>query len=283
MVTLVTLRWLVTWSLSPHNHQAIRYLFMQRLLAAFPSLVLLTDEDDCIAAQVGEHTCTLHLEALYRRCHEFPYQADLFIRETIQALQQACEESGGLPTDWQTRIMAQLLRVDAAPAPDIVRQPVIDSLAVGYMVEEESTLRWVTQQDLDVSGVTVAELHPYALRNLERSCNMLVIETLPPQPDGDDRVLRFTTHDGFDATRMLLPSFYQRFAPRFGDEDLLVGIPTRDTLIMVAALDHSHANLLSWRAGSEYTQHAYPLYDNLLRITENGLELWQPSGAVDEG
>jgi len=274
MITLITLRWLLAWSLSPRNHHTIRYLFLQRLLAAYPEAMLLMEDEERITARMGEHTCVFRLDALYRRCREFPYRAEQFMQEIVQTVQHALQDSAGLPADWQQQITALLLRADANPPAEILQRSIVGALAMGYVVEVGDAFRWITQQDLEASGVSAEEVHTFAMRNLERSCNMLVIETLPQFPDGDEQVLRFNTGDGLDAARLLVPSLYQRFTGRFGDEDLLVGIPTRDTLIMVAVPDHSHASLLAWRAGTDYSARAYPLLDTLVRVTADGLESW---------
>ncbi len=249
MVTIITLRWLFTWSLSPRNQQTIRYLFLQRLLTLFPEATIVTEDEEHISARLGGACCHIRLEALYRRCREFPFHAERYIQEVVQSLRQALQDTVGLPADWQQCILALWLRLDAQPPAEIIRRNIVGTLAVGYVLKMGEGFRWITQQDLDISGVSEDELHHFALRNIERSFNMLVIETSSPVSEGDDRVVSFNTRDGLDASRLLLPSFYQRFSSRFGEEDLLVGIPTRDTLIMVGALDQAHAHLLAWRAG----------------------------------
>ncbi len=257
--------------------QTVRYLFLQRLLTAYPDAILVTENEEQISARLKGHICTFRLEALYRRCREFPLRTEEFIQEVVQTFEQALQEPIGLPQDWQQCILALCLRHDTPVPDDLLYRPVLGALAMGYVVEVGAGFRWLTHDDLECSGVSADAVHEYAMRNLERSCNRLVIETLNSMQEGDDRVLLFHTRDGLDATRLLLPSFYQRFTCRFGDEDLLVGIPTRDTLIMVGVRDQPHANLLAWRTGVDYAAHAYPLLPTLIRVTGEGLETWVAS------
>ena len=272
MVTFFTVRWLLTWNLSPRNPQTIRFLFLQRLLARYPDAIVVADNEEQLLAQLQGRTCKIRLEALYRRCRALPSLADQFAQEVVQTLQQALEDAVGLPADWRQRILVLFLRMDAHLPADIIRRPILGTLGVGYVLEVGEAFRWVTQQDLEHDSVSPEELHRVALRNLERSCNRLVIETPVTAVEEDERVVYFNTRDGFDAARLLVPSFYQRFARRFAEEDLLVGIPTRDTLIMVGALDQPHAELLAWRTGSDYAMQAFPLLDTLVRVTDAGLE-----------
>ena len=110
----------------------------------------------------------------------------------------------------------------------------------------------------------------------ERSCNALVIEASGGEPHGEDRLLRFLTADGLDAVRIVMPSFYQRFSARFGDSDLLVAIPSRDTLSMIGSHDQALANILEWRSLRKRTGGAYPLSEELMLVSESGITLWPP-------
>ena len=132
--------------------------------------------------------------------------------------------------------------------------------------------RWVTRRMLTVDGVSAETLHDAALLNLERSCNMLVIDAVRGNREDHDRLLRFLTADGLDAARLLLPSFYERFSPRFGDTDLLVMIPSRDTLVMVGEKDQAYITWLARHGDGVSFDRAYPLFDQPLKVTEQGIE-----------
>ncbi len=281
-LVLLALRWLLAWGLSPLSRQTVRQLFIDWLISTGDNVTVLTEGDEQFTVQCGAQICTISLDALYHRCLEFPYRTLLYVRQAVQALQTALDEGEQLPSDWEQQVVPQLVRTEMPAPPGLVTRPFVPGLAVGYALNGTENFRWLTAVDLERQQVTEAQLHALAARNLERSCNTLVIESPPPLPDGRDRLVSFQTADGLDAARVLIPSFYQRFAPRFGDGDLLVAIPTRDTLVMIATPDQGQSAFLAWRAEAEYARHAHPLLAQLLRITERGIDLWPVTGATKQ-
>ena len=256
----LTMRWLLFRGLSPMSQQAIRQLFVERLLTM----------------QCRQTTCTIYFEALYRRCLEAPHRTMLYVRQAVQAVVGAVGDEDGLPADWMDRTMPLLFNEEIPTPPDLLRRPLTQELHIGYVINGEEAFRWITRGDLERAGVEVEHLHTIALRNLERSCNSLVIETPPPLTDGRDRMLRFRTLDGLDAARVLLPSFYRRFAPRFGDVNLLVAIPTRDELVVIPATDQAQASFLQWRLDTERRRSPRPLTGKLLHLTTEHIDEWVP-------
>jgi len=274
-VITLAMRWLLLRGLSPMSQQAIRQLFVERLLAtAAESCQLIHDDGRTLTVQCGPSTCTVHFEALYRRCMDSPYHTMLFVRQAVQALQEALQETDALPVDWEGRVMPLLLSNELPIPPDLLLRPLTEELQVGYAVNAEESLRWLTRADLEASGKEMEALHELALRNLDRSCNGLVIETPPPLADGRDRLLRFNTQDGLDAARVLLPSFYRRFSPRFGDVDVVVAVPSRDTLIAIPATDQAQASFLQWRAETDRRRSAHPLAVQLLHVKDAEISEW---------
>jgi len=276
-VITLAMRWLAHRGLSPMSQQAIRQLFVERLLATSAEYCqLLHDDGQALTLQCGSATCTVYFETLYRRCMESPYRTMLFVRQAVRAMREALLDSDRLPADWEERVMPLLITDELPVPPDLVMRPLTNILQVGYAIDGEEAFRWITHADMELSGIGEERLCELALRNLERSCNALVIETPPPLADGRDRLLRFHTLDGLDAARVLLPSFFQRFAPRFGDVDVVVAIPNRDTLIAIPATDQAQASFLQWRAETERRHSAHPLAGQLLRVSEDEITEWVP-------
>ena len=268
-MTMLTLRWLLVWSKAPLNQQAIRQLLVERLLAAGTPTTLLTEAEGELTLRIGEQHCTIRLDALYRRCAEFPFRTLLYIRQAVDAVRVAAEQPVALPDGWETRVMPLLLPAQSATPPELCTASLLPALSVGYALVEPEAFRWITEQDLAGTETTPEALQALARRNLERSCSDLVIDAQPGE--GADHVIGFQTGDGLDAARVLIPSFHARFSPRFDGADLLVAIPTRDTLVIVAATDPQQAAVLDWRTRHEFRQSAYRLLDHVLLVTEHGI------------
>jgi hypothetical protein len=281
VVLLFIIRSLIAWSLAPFNRQLIRRLLIQRLLTALPGAVLLTETDDHLTLRLHEEVCTLQLEQVYRSCAGAPRRMGPVVRQTVAAITKAAQEAVGLTDGWEQQVMPMLARLDALP-PDTVTLPFSEHLGIACVLPTDVAFRWVSYRDLLESGISEDTCQATAMRNLERSCNTLEIQAADALPDGRDRLLRFTTGDGFDATRLALPSLYQRFSPRFHDANLLVAVPTRDVLVMVSAEDPRHARWLAWFVRDELVQRPYPLDDTLYWVTESGVRPWQRADEVTE-
>jgi len=279
-MAMLTMRWLLAWGASPISHDGVRRLFLQRLTAVSSGVVITAETKDHVTLTIQEQPCTVVLTQLARRCLEQPAQTHLFIRQAVSGLLHAVHAVEALPTDWDRRVLPLLLPSDAVLPPDLVARSFTTEVQVAYALDYEHAIRWLTWSDLAEIGLNEERLHEVALRNLERSCNVLVIDALPQDEEGSDRLLRFRTQDGLDAARLQLPSFYQRFSPRFGDVDLLVAVPSRDTLIMIGADDQQQMSVLSWHARGLYNRAAYPLYGGLFKVTEHGLERWHHAGSA---
>lgn len=274
-IALLALRWLIMAGKAPLSQQTIRTLLLQRLLGTLPNAVLVVERAHQIEFRVGERRCAMCLDQLYRRCAEWPFRTPVLIRQAVAAVQRALAAPAALPQEWQERVQAVLLRTDLPTPPHAVTHPAVGMLVMGYVLEANGAFRWITQRDIEEAGLTDTQLRETALRNLERTCNRLVIDAHQWGHDDADRLLRFQTADGADAARLLIPSFFQRFSPRFGERDLLVGVPTRDTLIMISADDAEEAALLAWHTRREYAHGAYPLSPQLIKVTEHGPVVWQ--------
>lgn len=272
-VTIFTLRLLLAWGRAPLNRQAIRQLLLERLSVNDERVVVLREVDELMTVQIGDRVCDIHLDALHRRCAESPFRTLLFVRQAAEALQEALAESDALPVDWENRVLPLLIPADAALPADLLTRPFIPALNVGYVVDGEETFRWITQDDLARWAIDGDRLIALAMRNLERSCSGLVIESPPPLPDGKERILGFQTGDGLDAARILIASFYTRFSPRFDNADLCVAIPNRDSLVITTADDQAQITMLNWQATRDHSHHAYPLLNGLLKVSETGIEL----------
>lgn len=278
-MAMVVIRWLLRWNTAPMNRQLIRRFFLQHLLTLSPHLRVQAEHDDMITLLAGEQACLIHLEQLYHRCAEAPARIGLTIREAAQALVHSIMAGDVWPADWDRRVVPLLINDGALLPPDLLTRPLLGSLHTAYALPTEGALRWMTRQDADAVAMDVETLHTLALRNLERSCNMLTVNVPSRFADDRDRLVQFSTADGLDAARVLLPSFYQRFSPRFNDTGVLVAIPTRDSLAMVSVDDSALASLLAWRGAREHKRRAYPLYGDLLLVTEDGLYPWPPTTA----
>lgn len=88
------------------------------------------------------------------------------------------------------------------------------SASVVYVVDAEDSYTVVRPADLERWGTTVDELHEIALHNLLRMTNEE--EELLCEPSGNQELCGWSTSDGYDATRMIVPALRRQIVREYG-------------------------------------------------------------------
>jgi hypothetical protein len=272
VVAVALLRWLTTSQTPFLNHALLRTAFLQWLQSLRLDVLVLEEHEQHIRLAVGGRPCLVHLEQFYRQCAEAPGKAPVLARAAAGAVLQALDETDALPADWEARVVALWLPSGTPQEPALVRRPALPGLDLGYALEAGDTFRWLTEDELARWALDRDRLHDLALRNIERSCNRLVIDAREGMHDEQEVMLRFATGDGLDAARLSMASFFRRFSPRFQDTELLVAIPSRDSLYIIPADNQGAGGWLTWRSRQDHQQRPYPLLPAPLRVTEHGIE-----------
>jgi len=118
-----------------------------------------------------------------------------------------------------------------------------------------------------------------AIKNLEWSCSFVKTNEARVIGDIAPIMLKFKTNDGLDATRLILPSFFNKFVQRFPNftQGLIISVPSRDNLTVSPLLPQAMGidYFLYNNNQNEYSRAAYPISDKLLYIDENeGIKLY---------
>lgn len=104
-------------------------------------------------------------------------------------------------------------------------------LKILIAIDSEMSISFATTKQLENWGVSKDELLRISIDNLSKLTAQLWVEaTLRAQKSG---VFAFATYDGYDASRILLPDFYERASRALGSNELLVGIPNRDFICAI--------------------------------------------------
>lgn len=107
------------------------------------------------------------------------------------------------------------------------------NLKIIIAVDSETTMSFVNLDQLKSWGISKDELLRLSIENLSKlTAPHWAGATELAQNNG---IFAFATHDGYDASRILLPDFYERASRALGSENLLVGIPNRDFIAAIPA------------------------------------------------
>lgn len=151
-------------------------------------------------------------------------------------------------------------------------QPLVPGLCVGYVIDGDRTISYVTWQALKRWEIEMEHLHERALANLvTRSESM---NAHAAQDDaGRINLILFQTLDGFDASRLLLPSLHDRLREHLGSP-FVAAIPNRDILLCFRNESLTVESLRD-QINSDYRTMPHQVTSKLLLITADGIALYE--------
>jgi len=169
------------------------------------------------------------------------------------------------------RILPYLKPVSFAQTTGVVFQPFVGQLVVTYVLDAEHFVQFIKQDWLNNWQINLEELHCLAMNNFVQCKGKFEVE-MEVEPDGRTLFIAVSTGDGYDATRVLLPKFYQRVFALLG-ENFLVAIPHSDLLVAFREDEEELVVQFARQVKEFYQTSPHPLTDQLFRYTPQGLEV----------
>jgi uncharacterized protein YtpQ (UPF0354 family) len=163
--------------------------------------------------------------------------------------------------DWRAAALAQLERttLDRREVPFITR-PFVGDLLVTYVTDTPDSMQFVTPSTLSSLGLSEADLHDTAIRNLTRRLPSLEIK------GGGGRYAARLDRN-YDASMLLiLDQWRDRIAIQ---GDLVVAVPARDEVLLCGVDDPDTAASLAVAAVEIRSASAYELSAQLLQWSDS--------------
>ena len=155
--------------------------------------------------------------------------------------------------------------------PVLRRTLVENELEMLAVLDTGRTLRFISKDDLDKwDGVSDEDVFFFARENLMALAEDLQLQTLA-DPDGKPKAVIVATGDSYDASRLVLPTLYEKLSEVIGP-NLLVGVPNRDFMIILNADDNELVTNVSAQVKADAKQRPYPINGNLFKLTKDGIE-----------
>jgi uncharacterized protein YtpQ (UPF0354 family) len=213
------------------------------------------------------------LENLYRSSVLQPEQSTQFIERWMLEIVRASEGTPDLNASYEEladRIMPVVVREGSPEATNtsMVAQPLVSGLAVSYAVDSQRSLWYVSQETLKKWNVSLDALHEKAIENLVNRSQAIAAHAAQ-DADGDVNLILFQTMDGYDASRILLPTLHDRLREHL-QSPFVAGIPNRDILLCFRSDDETVARLRQ-QIQNDYRQMPHPVTDRLLLVTPDGI------------
>jgi uncharacterized protein YtpQ (UPF0354 family) len=213
------------------------------------------------------------LENLYRSANLQPDHSTTFIEQWVLEMIRASEGTPDLNATFEElseRIMPVVLRETkvADQASPMLVEPMLPGLMVAYAVDSQRSLWYISEQTFKKWKVTREEMHERALENLVARSQAIAAHAAQ-DPDGSINLILFQTMDGFDASRLLLPTLHDRLREHLGSP-FVAGIPNRDILLCFRDDEETVARLRE-QIDADFKKMPHPITDSLLLVTPDGI------------
>lgn len=253
--------------------ESTREQFAQQVIdivrAKFP-LAKIARAEQTFSMRVNGHVASL--ENLYRYTQLRPEHLREDVERWAVEILRAAE---GMPSEnasfeqLKERILPMVLP-EASLDPDVtmvVNQPLITGLRVAYTVDSDNTFSYISQPALDRWKLSIDELHEIALENLVARSE--AINAHAAQDDEGIYLILFQTLDGYDATRLLLPTLHARLREHLGSP-FAAGIPNRDILLCFRN-DDDTVQKLREQIRQDFDRMPHQVTDKLVLVTADGI------------
>lgn len=250
-----------------------REQFIEQVLACvaekFP-LVKIARGAAPFSMKVNGHVASL--ENLYRSVVLNPDQSRHRIERWIVELLRAAEGSpdrNGSFDELRDRILPMILsEKSAASHRHTVIEPLVDGLNIAYAIDSDRTITYIPETQFGDWGITREQLHAAAIENLVARSEAMSAHAAQDE-QGQVNLILFQTMDGYDASRVLLPSLHEKLREYLGSP-FAAGIPNRDILLCFRNDDETVARLRD-QIGDDHRKMPHGVTDRLLLVTADGI------------
>jgi uncharacterized protein YtpQ (UPF0354 family) len=239
-------------------------------LRAEPAIEVRGREGLTLHLHVGQSDLAVSIHNFYNAYAQHPSELETVVDTLLRSLHNY--DSARTITsfaDLRERVypilkpISLLVTIRERKLPMLVYRPFLADLMIAYVIEEPSSLAYISEPHLERWGLAEHELHAQAMANLRRRTDERGEHTIAGE--GDQRIVIFKAQDGFDATRLLLPDVIERWRAQIPG-NLVIGIPNRDFLIIFSDAEPTIVTAVAHQIQREAAERAHGLTDQLFTI-----------------
>ena len=252
-----------------------REQFIEQVLKTVPEkfpLVKLARGEGPFSMRVNGHVVSL--ESIYRlallRPEEMRHNIERWIVELLRAAEGTPDRTGSFE-ELKDRILPMILPERGGDVQrGILSQPLVEGLHIAYAIDSDRTIAYIPQSHFESWQVSVDDVHDAAMENLVGRSESMSAHAAQDD-DGKINLILFQTGDGYDASRLLLPTLHDRLREHLGSP-FAAGIPNRDILLCFRNDDETVARLKD-QIAADYRQMPHQVTDKLLLVTADGIAM----------
>jgi hypothetical protein len=253
---------------TPSREQFVQQV-QQCVAERFP-LVKIARGEQPFSMKVNGHVASL--ENLYRAVVLHPdesrHQIERWIVELLRASEGSPDRNGSFE-ELKDRILPMILAdKDIAAHRNTVTQPLIEGLHVAYAIDSDRTIAYIPESQFEGWEVSREALHEAAIDNLVARSEAMNAHAAQDE-EGQINLILFQTMDGYDASRVLLPTLHDRLREHLGSP-FAAGIPNRDILLCFRNDDDTVSRLRD-QIADDHRKMPHGVTDKLLLVTADGI------------
>jgi hypothetical protein len=157
---------------------------------------------------------------------------------------------------------------EQGPGGGVVSQPLVEGLLIAYAIDQDRTIAYISGSRFDKWGVSLEQLHQAAIENLAGRSEAISAHAAQDE-SGKVNLILFQTMDGYDASRILLPTLHDRLREHLGSP-FAAGIPNRDILLCFRDEPETVSRLRK-QIADDYRRMPHQVTDQLLLVTKDGI------------
>jgi uncharacterized protein YtpQ (UPF0354 family) len=213
------------------------------------------------------------LENLYRSAMQRQDQTVHIVERWAVELLRAAEgtpDRNASYEDVADRVMPVLVTSDAFAAANgsMIGQGVLEGLFVAYVIDGDRTISHIPAVQFAKWGVSIDDLHDKAIENLVAKSQTLAADAAQDET-GRVNLILFQLGDGYDSSRLLLPTLHDRLRGHLGSP-FLAAIPNRDILICIRN-DSSILSSVRTQVAQDFRTMPRQITERLFIVTADGL------------
>lgn len=256
--------------MDPLSREQFPARVVELVRAKFP-LVKIQPVQASFALRVNGHLASL--ENVYRlallRPDDIQQHVNRWIVELLRAAEGTNDQQGTFE-ELKDRLLPMVLSsgADESPHAFVISQPLVDGLMVAYAVDNDRTISYLSREHFNTWKIPLDDLHDRAMANLVSRSE--AIEAHATQDDdGRINLILFQQGDGYDASRLLLPTLHERLREHLGSP-FTAAIPNRDILLCFRN-DEETVNRLAGQIAEDFRSMPHQVTDKLFLITPDGI------------
>jgi len=251
-----------------------REKFVEEILRIVPDrfpLVKLARGESPFSLRVNGQ-CVL-LESLYRlallKPDEIRQQVERWIVELLRANEGTPDRNGSFD-ELKDRILPMVLS-DAAVQADhrqTLTEPLVPGLRVAYAIDSDRSIAYIPRPQFKSWNIPHDELHEAALENLISRSESMNAQAAQDEA-GQINLILFQSGDGYDASRILLPTLHERLREHLGSP-FVAAIPNRDILLCFRNDDETVGRVRQ-QVEEDFRRMPHQVSEKLYLITADGI------------